>query len=96
MTHRAVEVSRRWFTQKSLPHWAMGLLSVTWLFFQMTLGSEGVPGPLNQGWAACLGLWFGYILQQGNVKEVRAVDERVDRLSEFAEKAHPNMRTEHD
>lgn len=68
MTHRAPEtaepsksLSQRVFTQTNMPHFAMAAITTLWLYFQVTLGTAGVPGPINQAFAAVLGLWTSYV-----------------------------------
>lgn len=74
MTHRAPESEvvapqpkpswRRWFRQENLPNWTMLITFVTWLYFQITLGTAGVPGSLNQAFAAVFGLWSSFIIRE--------------------------------
>jgi hypothetical protein len=73
MTHRAAEteapkVKRNLFGASALPHWAMGIVTSLWLYFQITLGSEGVPGPIQQGFAGCLGMWTTFAFARANLK----------------------------
>lgn len=92
MTHRSsVKKPSKVFTLDTLPHWAMLVLFLTWLYFQITLGTAGVPAPLNQAFAAISGLWFSYLLQFLSRREVKAVDAKVDQLAEVASKAHPQL-----
>lgn len=54
-------LSQKIFQQSNMPHFAMGAITVPWLYFQIHLGTAGVPGPINQGFAAILGLWTSYV-----------------------------------
>lgn len=70
MTHRAAETpqKRNPFSPTTLPHWAMGIVTVLWLYFQITLGTAGVPGPIQQGFAGCLGMWTTFAFARANLK----------------------------
>lgn len=74
MTHRAAEIPggpkqrRNPFSTTALPHWAMGLVTLFWLYFQVTLGTAGVPGPVNQAFAAIFALWTSYLFNAANLK----------------------------
>lgn len=64
MTHRAdVEehVKRDWASVA--PHVTALTIFATWLYFQLTLGASGVPGPVNQSFGAISGLYFAYIMR---------------------------------
>lgn len=47
-----------------MPNWSMLIVFVTWLYFQLTLGTEGVPGPINQAFAAIFGLWSSFVIRE--------------------------------
>lgn len=65
MTHRTEErVKRDW--SGVAPHIAAGVIFLTWLYFQVTLGTSGVPGPVNQSFGAISGLYFAYIMRPKN------------------------------
>ena len=75
MTHRVVDTEEEeepkkqrvnLFQEKFLPHWAMGVLTLVWGFFQLRVGDAAVPGTLNQGFATMLGLWTAYAFKQVN------------------------------
>jgi hypothetical protein len=91
MTHRAIKVPSKLFTLDTLPHWAMLVLFLTWFYFQITLGTAGVPPPLNQAFAAISGLWFSYLLQFLSRRDVKEMDIRVTELTEVASAAHPEL-----
>jgi hypothetical protein len=56
------EARRKLFSQKNLPHFTMAILFITWLYFQKTLGTAGVPPTINEAFAATSGLWFSYVI----------------------------------
>lgn len=61
------------FTEKAIPHWVFGGITAVWGYFQIALHGVGVPGEINQGWAACLGLWFGYLISQQSDQKVEQI-----------------------
>lgn len=54
---------RKLFCQDNLPHFAMLILFITWLYFQITLGTAAVPPAINTSFAAISGLWFSYVIR---------------------------------
>jgi hypothetical protein len=46
----------------------MGIVTTLWLYFQITLGTAGVPGPINQAFAAIFALWTSYLFNAANLK----------------------------
>jgi len=59
------------FREKYLPHWTMLIMAMMWSYFQVTLGTEGVPPTINQGFSAMLGLWVGYIFKLHTQEEAK-------------------------
>jgi hypothetical protein len=55
---------RKLFAEKNLPHFAMGILFLTWLYFQITLGTAAVPPAINTSFAAISGLWFSFVIRE--------------------------------
>lgn len=76
MTHRAPDTEEappspatkqgygRFFQEKYMPHYAMLILTIIYVALNITMGAEGVPGTLHQGWGGTLGLWFGFLINQ--------------------------------
>lgn len=55
---------RKVFSERNLPHFAMLVLFLTWLYFQVTLGTAAVPPAINTSLAAILLLWFNFLIRE--------------------------------
>ena len=63
-------------------HFGMGVLFLTWLGFQITLGRDQAPQVLDLLLGSIGGVWFGMVVRdQGRRDEAAAADAKPEKLT---------------